>query len=112
MKKRIKTEQLHIRLSDTEKQVIEKKTRDSGVISTSEYVRQMAVFGKIIRVDSKDLRELNVKIGRFGSNINQIAQRVNSTGNVYSSELNEITRDMAELKKEVEELTNLFLNIR
>lgn len=41
------------------------------------------------------LKEMNSMITRFGSNMNQIVKRVNSTHNIYSEGIEEIKEMMA-----------------
>ena len=36
------------------------------------------------------LRNHNTELGRISSNLNQIAKRVNSTGNIYQEDINEV----------------------
>ena len=51
-------------------------------------------------VDYSYLRNYNTELGRISSNLNQIAKRVNSTGNIYQEDINE-----------VKELMNKVLNV-
>lgn len=43
------------------------------------------------------LRNYNTELGRISSNLNQIAKRVNSTGNIYQEDINEVKELMNEV---------------
>jgi hypothetical protein len=46
--------------------------------------------GRIIRVELDSVKEMIRLLSNATNNINQIARRVNETGNVYSADLDEI----------------------
>ena len=48
-------------------------------------------------VDYSYLRNYNTELGRISSNLNQIAKRVNSTGNIYQEDINEVKELMNEV---------------
>ena len=47
--------------------------------------------------DYSDLREYNAALGKIGNNLNQIAKRMNATGNVYAADVKQVK----ELMKQV-----------
>ena len=40
--------------------------------------------------DYSELREYNAALGKIGGNLNQIAKRMNATGNVYAADVKEV----------------------
>ena len=52
--------------------------------------RKMAIDGYIIQLDYSAIKEQTAEIQKVGVNVNQIARRVNSTGNAYKEDLEEI----------------------
>ena len=66
-------------------------------ISTSDYIRRMAVKGQITILDLKEIGELMKALRIIGGNINQIAKKANETHSVYAD-------DVAKLQKEVDAL--------
>lgn len=88
---------IQIRLSDEEYEAIEKKFRNSGMKSKSDFIRSMILQGYIALVDYEKEIELCRKVKGISVNINQIAKRVNATGHLYAD-------DLAELKKGVSEI--------
>jgi hypothetical protein len=65
----------------------------------------MAIDGYILNVDFSEFRELFANIGGIARNVNQIARRVNSTGNVYPE-------DISELKKQQEDVWRLLKSLQ
>lgn len=82
-------------------------------LSQSEYLRQAALYGKVsttikISAGSEEMLTavsgLTAQYGKIGSNLNQIARRLNECGQTYqglASELRGHAADLAALKFEV-----------
>ncbi|MCL2492881.1 MAG: MobC family plasmid mobilization relaxosome protein [Clostridiales bacterium] len=71
-----------------------------GLLNTenlSAYLRKMAIDGYIINVDYSDIKKMTAEIQKTGVNVNQIARRVNATGNVYEQDIKEIKEKLAEI---------------
>lgn len=81
---------MQIRLTEAEYEAIERKFRNSGLKSRSEFIRTMIFEGYLILINEDELKKLNQLIYNVANNINQIAVRVNSTGNVYADDISEI----------------------
>ena len=81
---------MQIRLTEAEYEAIERKFRNSGLKSRSEFIRAMIFEGYIVHIDENELKRLNVLANNIANNINQIAVRVNSTRNIYESDIAEI----------------------
>ena len=69
---------------------IKKKFQNSGMDSLSGFVRAMIFEGYIVQMDENELRQIYKLAGNIANNINQIAVRVNSTGNIYNNDIAEI----------------------
>ena len=41
-------------------------------------------------IDYSELRDYNYTLGKIGNNLNQIAKRMNATGNVYTADVKEV----------------------
>ena len=70
----------------------------SSFIILHQYLRKVAIDGKIEINDYSWVRELNYNLNKIGVNINQIAKRVNETGSVYKSDMNDICNKMNEIR--------------
>ena len=64
-------------------------------------MRKMAIDGYIVEVDYSDLKAVCAEMQKIGTNINQIAKRVNNTNIVFKS-------DMAIIDASVKEIWNLL----
>ena len=54
------------------------------------YLRKMAIDGYIVNTDTTPLKKQYAEMHKIGVNINQIAKKVNSTGDLYSEEMQEL----------------------
>ena len=84
-------------MSDNEKYILDRKVELSKRKSASDYIRTLILFGFVYDVDYSYLRQYNETLGKISGNLNQIAKRINSTGNVYE-------KDMAEVKAIMDEV--------
>ncbi len=58
--------------------------------SMSAFLRKLILYGYVYDVDYSYLRNYNTELGQISSSLNQIAKRVNSTGNIYQDDMNEV----------------------
>ena len=65
--------------------MIESKTKNMGA-----YLRKMAIDGYIVTTDSTPLKKQYEEMHKIGVNINQIAKKVNTNGDLYPEEMNEL----------------------
>ena len=84
-------------LSDYEQYILNTKFKASGMKSMSAFLRKLNLYGYVYDVDYSYLRNYNTDLGRISSNLNQIAKRVNSTGNIYQEDINEVKKLMNEV---------------
>ena len=88
---------IKFRVSEEEYEAIERKFRVSRLSSKSEFIRLMIFEGIIVHFSEKDLNEMQRLLSNISNNINQIAVRANSTGNVYADDLEEIKRNQVKI---------------
>ena len=89
---RTRKNELKIYLSDNEKNILDRKVELSKRKSVSDYIRTLILFGFVYDVDYSYLRQYNETLGKISGNLNQIAKRINSTGNVYEEDMADMTR--------------------
>ena len=85
MANRKRTNPVQFYLDDEEQYILDEKFKLSGMKSKSAFLRKLILYGYVYDVDYSYLRNYNTELGRISSNLNQIAKRVNSTGNIYGS---------------------------
>lgn len=64
----------------------------------------MAIDGYIVKLDLPELSELLSLLRRTSNNINQVARRVHQTGNVYDTDLEDISQKQQELWEQMNEI--------
>ena len=90
MANRKRTNPVQFYLDDDEQFILDEKFRLSGMKSKSAFLRKLILYGYVYDVDYSYLRNYNTELGRISSNLNQIAKRVNSTGNIYKEDMDEV----------------------
>ena len=90
-------ETIILRLSKTEKNRIYEKMLSMGIRSLSAYIRKMVIDGYVVKLDMPELRELTHRMKSVSNSENQIAKRVNSTGNIYETDIEEIKKNQEEI---------------
>lgn len=97
MANRKRTNPVQFYLDDDEQYILDEKFRVSGMKSKSAFLRKLILYGYVYDVDYSYLRNYNTELGRISSNLNQIAKRVNSTGNIYQEDINKVKELMNEV---------------
>ena len=97
MANRKRTNPVQFYLDDDEQYILGEKFRLSGMKSKSAFLRKLILYGYVYDVDYSYLRNYNTELGRISSNLNQIAKRVNSTGNIYKEDMDEVKELMNEV---------------
>ena len=104
MKKENRNVQLHFFVTEPEAELIKERMAELGITNFSAYLRKMAVDGYAVRVDMADFKALVSLLRICSNNLNQVAKRVNSTGNLYAE-------DVADLQSRYGELWNAVSTI-
>ena len=89
--------QLLIRISDEDKERIQAKMEEAGILNMSAYVRKMALDGICVRLDLAEVRQLIVLLQRCSTNLNQYAKRANETGSVYAADIEDLRSRLEEI---------------
>lgn len=97
MANRKRTNPVQFYLDDDEQYILDEKFRLSGMKSKSAFLRKLILYGYVYDVDYSYLRNYNTELGRISSNLNQIAKRINSTGNIYKEDMDEVKELMNEV---------------
>ena len=86
-----------IREAEEELKIIEKRASLTNEKSLSSYLRKQAIKGFIINVNFSEFDHLRKNITAIGTNINQIAKRVNSTNRFYDEDIEYIKKVQKEI---------------
>ncbi len=94
MAKRERNNVVYLRLNDKELWILKEKVKLSEHRNVSDYLRQFIVEGIVYNVDYRYLRKYNYQLGKIGTNINQIAKRINETRSIYQPDIDELRKEM------------------
>ena len=78
------------RVTKEEKDIIRQKMYLSKTKNMEAYLRKMAIDGYIVNTDTTPLKKQFEEMHKIGVNINQIAKKVNTTGDLYPEEMKEL----------------------
>ena len=56
----------------------------------SSFLRHQILYGYVYDIDYSELREYNAALAKICNNLNQIAKRMNATGNVYAADVKQV----------------------
>jgi len=88
---------LAIKITQEERDMIERRMAQSGMTTIRAFIVKMAVDGRVIHVELESVREMVRLLSNATSNINQISKRTNETGNLYA-------RDVEALRGHIEDI--------
>ena len=97
MSKRKRNVQILFCVTPEEKKLIRRKMIESKTKNMGAYLRKMAIDGYIVNTDTTPLQKQYEEMHKIGVNINQIAKKVNTTGDLYPEE----TKELKEMVKEL-----------
>lgn len=97
MKNDNRKHKISFRLNDEEYNIFQQKLELSGFKFQGEFIRKLMLYGLVIRLDKKKYEKVIRDISGIATNVNQIAVRVNSTGNIYANDVSELQKDVNEL---------------
>ena len=99
--KRIRDTMLRFRVTPEEREKIERKMEEYGTDNMAASLRKMAIDGYVIRLELPEIGTLTGQLGKVGSNINQIARRVNGMGHVGIEEIRLARKALEEIRDRV-----------
>jgi hypothetical protein len=83
-------DQIDIRLSKEDRQIIEQKMKDSGIRTMSAYIRKMALNGYVVKIDLQEIHRLVYLLSMCSNNLNQYARKANETGSIYQDDIRDL----------------------
>ncbi|CAM3237470.1 plasmid mobilization relaxosome protein MobC [Lactococcus laudensis] len=78
-----------IRLRPDENNYIKNKMDNAGRKNFNAFALEMLIQGQVTIIDFKSLSDLKIAIDRVGKNVNQIAKKVNESGDVSKNDIDE-----------------------
>lgn len=97
MANRLRKINMHFYVTEEEEYIIKEKMKLAHITNLSDYLRSQALFGFVYYADFEDIRNVSYELSKIGTNLNQIAKQINTSGNVYEKEMTEIKELMNEV---------------
>ena len=101
-----------IRMSESELSQIRARMEEFGTTNMSAFIRKMAIDGYIVKLELPELKEMTRLLSSYSNNLNQIAKRVNATGNVYPLDFDEIIQQQNNLWLAAEKIIRTLSRIK
>jgi SepF-like predicted cell division protein (DUF552 family) len=97
MAERKRKREMHFYVTDEERNLIRRKMLLSKTRNMGAYLRKMAIDGYIVNVDTTPMKQIYNEMHKIGININQIAKKVNTTGDIYYEEIEKLKARLDEI---------------
>jgi hypothetical protein len=102
---------LTFRVDANERDLIYKRMEMTGITTLRTFLLRMALTGRIIHVEMDSITECNRLLRNIGSNINQIAKRVNETGNIYTADITDIKDGQSIIMLQQDKIIKLLTDV-
>ena len=103
---------IKVRLSQSELAMIRDKMTEYGTENMSAFIRKMAIDGYVIKLELPELKEMTRLLSSYSNNLNQIAKRLNSTGQIYSADIEEIQQSQEKIWRSAEKIIRELSKIK
>ncbi|MGO3710327.1 plasmid mobilization protein [Vagococcus salmoninarum] len=101
MARRERKIQKKFRLTKEENYILKRNMTIAGVENFEQYARKMIFQGFVINKDFSHLKELTKQLSMIGTNINQVAKKVNGTNQFYKDDMAIMAKNYEDLLKEI-----------
>lgn len=95
--KRTRPIRIEFRVNEEELDLIKQKMDQIGINNMGAYLRKMAIDGYVIKVDYSEQKKLAAAVNKIGVNINTVCRKINSTGNAYQDDVDELKEKMEQI---------------
>ena len=92
------------RVTEEERDMIQRRQEQSGIVTMRHYLLKMAIDGRVIRVELGSVTEMSRLLSNISGNINQIARKLNQGGRIYDGELEKIRASQEEIWNQQKEI--------
>ena len=89
-KNRKRDNYITFRVTDEEREMIDRRMGQAGMKNRRAYLLKMAVDGRVIHVEFSSVKEMVRLLSNATNSINQIAKRANQNGSIYAADIEEL----------------------
>ena len=104
--------QLHFMVSQDEMALIRKKMERMGTRNLGAYLRKMALDGYVVRLNLTDVKAMVALLRNATDNLNQIAHRVNESGNLYPEDMDDLRQNYDRIWDRTEKILVALAGVR
>ena len=108
MANRLRKNDIHVMVTDEEKDLFNKKLEMSKSKSMGHFIRKSVLEAPIFVIDMNVFRRLLTLIGKNSNNLNLIAKRVNSTGIIYREDIEDLKKENDDISREIIKIQNIL----
>ncbi|STA93542.1 plasmid mobilization protein [Clostridium cochlearium] len=108
MANRLRKNDIHVMVTDEEKELFKRKLEISKSKSMGHFIRKCVLESPIFVIDMNIFRRLQSLIGKNSNNLNQIAKRVNSTGIIYREDIEDLKKENDDISREIIKIQNIL----
>ncbi len=105
---REKTTGFYFKMSPEEWAMVERRMAQTGIKNKSAFIRKMCIDGHVINLNLQQLDEIKRLLSVTANNANQIARRVNSGGEAYRNDVDEVNSQLSDIRLMFGELLTLL----
>ena len=91
--------------------MFEQKMTLTGISNKSAFIRKMCIDGHVFVLDMDTLTEIGKLLRVTANNVNQIARRVNSGGEVYREDVFEVNQQLTGIRSDFGKLLTLLSEV-
>ena len=88
---------ISVRLTEEEHRLLKEKMARIGVTNQEAFLRKMALDGLVIKLELPELKQMISLLRYTSNNINQIARRMNESGRIYDTDLEQVVQNQEQL---------------
>jgi diaminopimelate decarboxylase len=93
-----------MRVSQEEYDLVKRRMAQTRFTNLRAYLLKQAIDGRVIHIEMESIAELGRLLRNISNNVNQIAARVNTTGNIYAQDIADIQENQSKIWAQQEEM--------
>ena len=108
---REKTTGFFFKCTPEEMELLELRMAETNIKNKSAFIRKMCIDGHVFNLDLSTLNEIKRLLGITANNVNQISRRVNSGGDAYRQDVEEVNEQLTEIRTDFGKLLTLLSEV-
>ena len=75
------------RVTDEEYEMVRRRMAQTHITNLRAYLLKQAIDGRVVHIEMESIQECSRLLSSIANNVNQLARKANSVGNVYANDL-------------------------